>query len=1236
MASNTHKKVEEKIKKVVSSILSLMLCVTLLPSVSFADDTNEQSQDSLVLSKIFVTADADVCVRMVDEVDVAVSDEVDVQANTRTQVAELCVGTYFLQYKDNTDTWVTYDEENPVAVANDGTDVEIDVHIQDGEDTEIEVAEEEVADASEDVMVASDTEPATADAEETAVAEPSTEDAADANIDETAPVAPATSNEEVDPTLTKYDSETEGYVTQTDPTAATVTVTLGTIEGVVVKLDITPVKNVDTSYAPEGMMSALSEDFYSDNDIYSQINYDGYNNYMVCINGDQPAWCSTPRWPDAPAGRDNAVTFEDWGWAGHAWDYLCCTGYPNTSFCGYDLTVQQALSATAAAAWLLGESGAFVPTSSDSTVIAAAYALYNDSLTYASYFDDDEAGWDSMYGKAHFYGCEGYQKLVSLVVAHTGSLKLTKTSTNPSLTANNGCFSFEGASFGLYNKYADFMADEGKTTSEGHHADKLLVADKDGNIPEVTDLEAGEWYMRELDAPRGYKRIKDGWPVDIVSGQTTTYTVADEPVNDPDSVLLHKVNAKGEEVKLAGDATLEGAQYAFDYYDGYYNTVEEAQASGSPMRHWVLKTNSNGFASLQYITKDDHSLLVEEKSDELFYDGAGFAAVPLGTLVIYELEAPTGYLKSNNSFIARYVQDDNEPLGGRWEGDLTPDDYNQGNESVVATETQAFYHLEVFKEIQGVENEVTPEGIQFDVVYVGTNAQEYGKTYATLTIDETGHASTKDVFAEDEGLPVGTYEVHEVESTLPKDEQGNYLIQPYSLTSTDEGTNVVATVTFPGNYEPMDVARVDCADYTTTPPAIEKKDIDTGEPISDVEFTLYKYTGKLGMNDGAIATDPATLSAKGEYWEEVEVVKTNEHGLATFSNQPYGIYMMVETEANYKYLNASETAKELSSADPLDTARIFKVDKNTPVTLQTWEDELIQIETTVDKSTIDVTSVGLVSKSKSDGGDDLTNVGKETYSYDVAFSSGNTNTYADEFWMIDELNMTSSPYDLRVTKIYMPTVINDTASTVHLLIRTNKSTDDAWDATSVVVKEKESYHPFSLTDGTSRFDGAGWRYVGEFSSIESSCIDVSALGLDTDEYLTGICLYYGAVEQGFITVDPLSYDVTSTHELSVGTVIPNTATSHITRNWANREGSDGGLTDDDEDSVTTTVITTFEMSYLYELLNGSTGHIGSLLAQTGDNAFAFVLILMALIALSGAGVVVVRRKQKKGDGVNVR
>ena len=862
----------------------------------------------------------------------------------------------------------------------------------------------------------------------------------------------------------------------------------------------------------------------------------------------------------------------------------------------------------------------------------------NDWYTYYAKYDPDEARWeitlDTSGAAVHWDQYDtgaGCQRVGGFYLYADGSLYVQKTSADASVAVGNDCFSYEGATFGVYWAYTDFLADEGLEGTEGNHADYLLTTDATGQTPTIDGLAMGEWYVRELVAPKGFAREEDGWTADVKASAATGVTVstcADKPISDPDGIMLQKVNAKGEAVAAPGDATLEGAKYAFDYYAGYYNTVEEARASGNPTRHWVLRTNEDGRTGLRRITKTDHSLLVEEESDELFYDGAGYATSLLGTLVIYEIEAPVGYLKSNDVFVARFVQDDSMASGGRWEGGSTGEgssmDYNQADNTVTAKETQAFYHLEVFKTIQGVENEVTPEGIQFDVVYVGTNAQEYGKTYATLTIDETGHASTKDVFAEDEGLPVGTYEVREVESTLPKDENGNYLIQPYSLTSTDEGTNVVATVTFPGEYEPMDVARVDCVDYTTTPPSLEKKDIDTGESISDVEFTLYKYTGKLGMNDGVIATDPTTLSAKGEYWEEVEAVKTNEHGLATFSNQPYGIYMMVETEANYKYLNASETAKELSSADPLDTARIFKVDKNTPATLQTWEDELIRIETNVNKSTIDVTSAGFAYLTQTEAGTDKSNIGEEEYKYTVGFDNGNTNTYADEYWVVDELNMAASPYDLRVTRIKTPVVQNDSKDGLWLLIRTNKSSADAW---APVVET--DLHEWTLCDGSSRFDGTGWRYVGAFSSTQSQTVEVNDLGLEADEYITGICLYYGAVEQGFTTTDPLTYMVRATHELSVGTVIPNTATSHITRNWANREGSIGGLDDDDEDNVTTTVIDTFGVSFSYLLKNGNFGALGSWLPQTGDTAFMIALLAFGCALTAGAVVICLTRKKKQ-------
>lgn len=738
----------------------------------------------------------------------------------------------------------------------------------------------------------------------------------------------------------------------------------------------------------------------------------------------------------------------------------------------------------------------------------------------------------------------------------TGSLVIKKKSTNTSishavsaLTSDIFNYTLAGAVFAVYNN----AACSGTPIA-------TLKTNANGVTSELKNLAPyGTFYVKEITPPNGFSLPTNTARVKAVvvkpGAQGTTYfEYTDEPVYAPADIEVNKVDADGNTTQ--GDATLKDAEYTFSFYYGTKSAI------GTPTAQWVLKTDDEGRVSLS--DADDPARLVSHTGTE--WRVGGNLVLPLGTLVVQETKAPVGYYLSEATYTNTLVYD-TETATAVWssEGDFSD------TSAIIDQEAPKKFGISLYKEIQGVENEASLEGIQFEVYLEESDGTETLKD--TLTLDETGKAQS----AED-AYYLGTYKVYEIEDTLPRDESGNYLIQPYSYTS-GTGSNLVATVDQHDDdtYTDMKVIDITCTDYTTETFDSEKKDKDTGKPIADTEFTLHKYTGDIGMDDGAVTLDPATLDARGEYWEEIEVLTTDTHGVVSFENKLYGIYMLVETKANYHYLNASETDRELASADPLDSARIFTIDKNTPATLQTWEDELIQVETTIDKSTIDVTSIGLISKSQSENGVNLTNVGAETYRYDVAFSSGKTNTFADEFWMVDELNMVASPFDLRVTKIYLPTVQNDTAPTVHLLIRTNKSTKDTWDATPVVTKEKEAYHQFSLCDGSSRFVGTGWRYVGEYSSVESTSIDIASLKLAKGEYITGLCLYYGAVEEGFTTVNPLSYDVTATHELLVSTIIPNSAISHISRNWANRNGEDGGLQDDDEDNVVTTVITTFEM-----------------------------------------------------------
>ena len=362
------------------------------------------------------------------------------------------------------------------------------------------------------------------------------------------------------------------------------------------------------------------------------------------------------------------------------------------------------------------------------------------------------------------------------------------------------------------------------------------------------------------------------------------------------------------------------------------------------------------------------------------------------------------------------------------------------------------------------------------------------------------------------------------------------------------------------------------------------------------------------------------MSAYEEYWELVGTTTTNSFGVFSFDALPFGIYMLLESKANPAYLSASESLATNSTSDVFATARIFVFDKTHPLTTQVWEDKAISLECSIDKSTIDVTSAGLISKTQSEGGELINNVGVEEYRYDVAFNSGNSNTYADEYWLVDELDMCDSPYDLCITKLVLPTLTNDTTPGFWVLIKTNMSAADVWMPTV-----ETDVHSSSLADGTSRFDGTGYKCLGYFS--EGAVLDMANY-LTSGETLDSLCLYFGAVEEGFSSVSPLSYMVCATHELREGITIPNTASSHITRNWAVREGEPGGLHDDDVDSVKTLVIGTFEVVFEYTLHGFEYGHIGVWIPQMGDSLAKLIPALLIAAAIALGVFVALRRKER--------
>lgn len=243
------------------------------------------------------------------------------------------------------------------------------------------------------------------------------------------------------------------------------------------------------------------------------------------------------------------------------------------------------------------------------------------------------------------YGLIGYQHIsaqVTLIKNFGGWVEINKSSSNPAISDGNDCYDLAGAEYAVYNSSNQAVAK--LTTDENGYA-------KSGLLP------SGEYTVKELKAPKGYALDEEGHQVRITSGQTTTSNLVDKPKSDPVGALLGKYDGEktytGEGNLPLGSAKLYGAQYSIEYYDGYYNTEAEAQASGNPTRKWILQTDEDGYVNLRYADQsfDVHdadgnviaTLPYKVSGDDFYRAANGANSLPLGTAIIKEIKAPQGY-----------------------------------------------------------------------------------------------------------------------------------------------------------------------------------------------------------------------------------------------------------------------------------------------------------------------------------------------------------------------------------------------------------------------------------------------------------------------------------------------------------------------------------------------------------------------------------------------------------------
>lgn len=227
------------------------------------------------------------------------------------------------------------------------------------------------------------------------------------------------------------------------------------------------------------------------------------------------------------------------------------------------------------------------------------------------------------------------QAIAYLVKDKEIMLQIHKRSSNTGISDGNNCYSLEGAVYGVYT--------DAKCTKKVFE----ITTNANGYANSPTSVSSeNTYYAKELKAPKGYAlsneilQFKDVGNISKTSGLNIHMAYPHEaPKNDPVGVIVNKTDANGK--------PLAGAEFTVNYYRNYY--TEDTVKGMSPMRSWVIKTDSDGIARL------DSKYLVS--GDEFYVTTTGNPCLPLGTVTIQETKAPGGYKIDNTIHTFQITED---------------------------------------------------------------------------------------------------------------------------------------------------------------------------------------------------------------------------------------------------------------------------------------------------------------------------------------------------------------------------------------------------------------------------------------------------------------------------------------------------------------------------------------------------------------------------------------------------
>ncbi|MCC8044257.1 MAG: VaFE repeat-containing surface-anchored protein [Clostridiales bacterium] len=511
-----------------------------------------------------------------------------------------------------------------------------------------------------------------------------------------------------------------------------------------------------------------------------------------------------------------------------------------------------------------------------------------------------------------------------------GYVTLVKSSSNTSITNGNTGYSLIGAE---YTVYTDSACTTVAKNTEGSNA-VLTVKDENGTTNTLS-MAAGTYYVKETKTPAGFIQDTEVYPVELKSTNTESnpykLKVSDVPVTYTAKLVLEKTTKDNTKLSMAG------AIFQLDFYAG------TTSASGTAARTWYLTSKDAGEGIADVLLSEDY--LASGYSNDSFYTKSDNSiCLPIGYLVITEIQAPEGFVKSDETVTYTFTTSGwsiVNSTGGSVSGSTAtiPNEMVQKAGYIDNTEIAGGLSVQKIDYMLGSSNahgDTDLSGAEFTIVNAtgrtvdnkdeteiptsglsGTNvtyadvlAAAATSTMQVITTDAGGFATTDmDGDEVDGSLPFGTYYVIETKAAtgyllndtwvgrIVVDENGNRAVYPaQTIQDSKSGQETVTQQIYLGG---LSVQKIDALNGTNTP---------TGSlSLEGAELTIVNASANAAENASGTVIPTSGLSGSVTYEQvlaaaetsTMQVITTDDSGYAATGSGdlPYGTYYVIETKA---------------------------------------------------------------------------------------------------------------------------------------------------------------------------------------------------------------------------------------------------------------------------------------------------------------------------------------------------